>query len=337
MRKTKPITKILIIQTASIGDVILATPVIEALHQSYPDAIIDFLMKDGFQSLLEGHPHLHHILRWNKKEKKYGNLRALIKYVRNQRYDAVINLQRFFSTGLITTLSGAPIRAGFSKNPLGFLFTHKAKHLIGNNKSTPHETERNLSVIEGFAKTGEKRPVLYPSQTAFAKVSQFKTGKYICIAPASLWFTKQYPEQKWVEFIDKVPPDTNVILIGSEDDKEVSKTIIKNTKNQKVLDLCGKLNLLESAALIRDASMNYVNDSAVLHLCSAMNAPVTAIFCSTVPAFGFGPLSDDSDVVEIRKQLSCRPCGLHGKKECPEGHFKCALDMDSDELMNRLK
>jgi heptosyltransferase-2 len=333
----KPIRKILIIQTASIGDVILATPVIEALHKSYPNAMIDFLMKDGFQDLLERHPHLHHILGWNKKKDKYGNLRALIKYVRNQRYDMVVNLQRFFSTGLITAFSGASVRAGFSKNPLSFMFTHRAKHLIGNDQSTPHETQRNLSVVNSFTNSAGNRPALYPDQKAFAKVSQFKTGKYICIAPASLWFTKQYPKEKWVDFIDKVPTDTNIILLGSRDDRQVSRDIIKNTSNDQVLDLCGNLTLLESAALIRDASMNYVNDSAVLHLCSAMNAPVTAVFCSTVPAFGFGPLSDDSAVVEVKEQLSCRPCGLHGKSECPEGHFKCAKDIDNDDLLNRLK
>lgn len=333
----KPIRKILIIQTASIGDVILATPVIEELHKSYPNALIDFLMKDGFQDLLNKHPHLHHILRWNKKKDKYVNLSAIIRHVRNQHYDMVVNLQRFFSTGLITAFSGASVRAGFSKNPMSFIFTNSAKHLIGNKQTTPHETQRNLSVVNSFTNSTGYRPALYPDQKAYAKVSQFKTRKYICIAPASLWFTKQYPKEKWVDFIDKVPTDTNVILLGSKDDRQVSLFIYKKTSNKQVLDLCGKLTLLESAALIRDASMNYVNDSAVLHLCSAMNARVTAIFCSTVPAFGFGPLSEDSAVVEVKEQLSCRPCGLHGKSKCPEGHFKCAQNIDNDDLMKRLK
>jgi heptosyltransferase-2 len=75
------------------------------------------------------------------------------------------------------------------------------------------------------------------------------------------------------------------------------------------------------------AKMNYVNDSAPLHLASSVNAPVTAFFCSTVPAFGFGPLSDQSKVIEV-KELYCKPCGLHGYKSCPEGHFKCGLEID---------
>ena len=76
--------------------------------------------------------------------------------------------------------------------------------------------------------------------------------------------------------------------------------------------------------------MNYVNDSAPLHFASAMNAPVTAFFCSTSPKFGFTPLSDISIILETKSNLSCRPCGIHGKKECPEGHFKCG-DIDFGE------
>jgi heptosyltransferase-2 len=86
--------------------------------------------------------------------------------------------------------------------------------------------------------------------------------------------------------------------------------------------LAGKLTLLQSAALMRDSKMNYVNDSGPLHFASALNAPVTAFFCSTTPEFGFGPLSDLSEIIEV-KNLACKPCGLHGHKECPQGHFNC--------------
>lgn len=80
--------------------------------------------------------------------------------------------------------------------------------------------------------------------------------------------------------------------------------------------------------------MNYVNDSAPLHIASAMNAPITAVFCSTVPAFGFGPLSDHSKIIETKLMLDCRPCGLHGFKSCPKGHFKCALSIEAKDLLH---
>jgi heptosyltransferase-2 len=138
--------KVLIIQTAFIGDVVLATPVIEALRDAFPAAQIDFLLRKGNESLLEGHPHLRKLLIWNKKENKLKNLRKIIQQVRREHYDAVFNLQRFFSSGLITVRSGAKYTAGFDKNPLSFLFSKSVPHTISATGKR-HETERNLDLI----------------------------------------------------------------------------------------------------------------------------------------------------------------------------------------------
>jgi heptosyltransferase-2 len=99
------------------------------------------------------------------------------------------------------------------------------------------------------------------------------------------------------------------------------------------VNLAGQLSLLASAALLRGAVLNYVNDSAPLHLCSATDAPVCAVFCSTVPAFGFGPLSTFARVVQHAPGLACRPCGLHGHARCPLGHFRCALEIETPLLL----
>ena len=88
---------------------------------------------------------------------------------------------------------------------------------------------------------------------------------------------------------------------------------------------------------MQNAKMNYVNDSAPMHLASAMNAPVTAIFCSTVTWFGYTPLSDKSFVVEKDEALYCRPCTTHGRRVCPEKHFKCALDIKTEQLLATIK
>ena len=103
------------------------------------------------------------------------------------------------------------------------------------------------------------------------------------------------------------------------------------------MNLAGKLSFLESTALMRDAVMNFMNDSAPLHLASAVNAKITAIFCSTVPSFGFGPMSEDSIIVQTKEKLKCKPCGLHGLKDCPEDHFKCAITIDKNELLKRIE
>jgi heptosyltransferase-2 len=103
----------------------------------------------------------------------------------------------------------------------------------------------------------------------------------------------------------------------------------KKAGSEEVVNLAGKLTLLQSAALMACAQHNYVNDSGPLHLASATNAPVSAFFCSTIPEFGFGPLSDKARIIEVQG-LDCRPCGLHGHKSCPKGHFRCgeALELN---------
>ncbi|MBU2466266.1 MAG: glycosyltransferase family 9 protein, partial [Bacteroidetes bacterium] len=162
------------------------------------------------------------------------------------------------------------------------------------------------------------------------------TKTYICIAPASLWFTKQYPEDKWVELMQNISPHFHIYLLGSKADFDLCNRIIEKSHFQNSINLSGKLSLLESAALMRDAHMNFVNDSAPMHLCSAVNAPVTAIYCSTVPEFGFGPLSADSAIVQTDEQLECRPCGLHGWQECPKKHFRCATSISTQKLLARI-
>jgi len=324
----------LIIQTAFIGDVILATGLIEKLHQQYPEAAIDFLLRKGNEGLLTGHPKLRNVLIWDKKKSKVLNLVKIIFKVRKSRYDGVINVHRFASSGFITALSGSKLKIGFNKNPVSFFFNRKIDHPIGSL----HEVQRNHRLIESITDSNVAKPRLYPSEKDFEKVNPRKTEKYICVAPTSVWFTKQLPPEKWIDLLisikDRMP---KIYLLGAPADHHVCESIRLAVGFNGVINLAGQLSFLESAALIKDAAMNYVNDSAPMHLASAMNAPVTAVFCSTVPSFGFGPLSDHSMVVETQEQLDCRPCGLHGYKDCPKGHFKCAYSISRDDLQNTLR
>ncbi len=299
----------------------MATTLIEALAETFPNAQIDFVLRKGNQSLLANNPHLNTIYIWNKKEGKYKDLYRILKALRKEKYDHVINLQRFGATGLLTGLSGAKEKVGFKKNPFSLLFSRKVEHEIGNGK---HEVERNFKLIEHLAPTPHLRPKLYPSPADVEAVKEYQQTPYICIAPTSVWYTKQWLDEKWIKLINLVPHGTKVYLLGGPDDANACESIRARATNKNSESLAGKLNFLQSAALMAGAKRNYVNDSAPQHIASAMNAPVTAIFCSTVPNFGFGPLSDDSRIVETQEPLACRPCGLHGYRSCPEKHFKCA-------------
>ncbi len=325
--------KFLAIQTAFTGDVVLATAIPEKLHRFFPDAQIDFLVRKGNEGLFLDHPFLNKVLVWNKKENKNKNLFNLLKKIRKEKYDTVINLQRFASTGILTGFSGAKEKIGFNKNPFSFLFTKKVTHDISNKK---HEVERNNELIQHFTDNSFTKPRLYPSAADYNEIEKYTLQPYVCMMPASVWFTKQYPTDKWMDLINNFPNTYTIFLLGGKEDVDLCKKIKEKSINNKVEILAGKLNFLSSVALMKNAVMNYTNDSAPLHFASAVDAPVTAIFCSTVPAFGFYPLSTKSCIVETKEILTCRPCSLHGLKACPLGHFKCACTIETSQLLSTL-
>ena len=324
----------LIIQTAFTGDAILLTSLTEKLYETNPEYKIDVLVRKGNESLFTNHPYIREILIWDKKKKKYHNLFKILKEIRKRKYDVIVNLQRYASTGILTAFSLAKDKIGFNKNPLSFLFSNKIKHEVKNGL---HEIDRNQVMIEKYTKGKALRPRLYPSANDFNTVQKYKNNRFITIAPVSAWFTKTLPAYKWIELIknyNSLFPGIQFYLLGSNDEFNLAEIIRLKSEEKNIINLCGSLSFLESAALMKDAAMNYVNDSAPLHLAGAMNAPVTVVYCSTVPDFGFGPLSDKSQIIETKIKLNCRPCGLHGYKECPLTHFKCAHSIDIKEAIS---
>jgi lipopolysaccharide heptosyltransferase II len=322
--------KILVIQTAFIGDAVLATALLETLHAHQPAAQLDILVRKGNESLFAAHPYLRQVFVWNKQQLKYRHLWQILQQIRAERYDVVVNCQRFAASGFLTALSGAPQRIGFRKNPWSWAFTHRVAHQIG----VAHEIERNHALVRHLADAKPARPRLYPTPAQIQRAQEVAgESTYVCMAPTSVWFTKQWPLERWAELIRLIPRDVKIILLGGPSDRAICEKLMTDSgRTNEIQNCAGQLSLLESAALMASARMNYVNDSAPLHFASAVNAPVTAVFCSTLPEFGFTPLSDQQKIVQIAAPLACRPCGLHGKKACPEGHFRCGMDIAANTV-----
>ena len=327
--------KILVIQTAFIGDVVLATAMLESLHQANTDARISILVRKGNEALFKGHPYLDQVMVWDKQQNKYGHWLQLLMAIRKNKFDAVINVQRYAATGLWTALSGAKKKIGFDKNPISFLFSDQIKHQsVGNGL---HEIERNHALLAPLGVLPNAKPVLYPSAEDEKAVESYQTQPYLCMAPASVWFTKQFPLHQWIKLLNAIPFDGPIYLLGGPGDKSLNDQIIQSVQRPNLVNMAGRLSFLASAALQKKAILNYVNDSAPMHFASSVNAPVAAIYCSTVPDFGYGPLSTKSFIIETKQVLSCRPCGLHGKKQCPLKHFNCAETITLEQIYQPLQ
>ncbi len=314
---------ILVIQTAFIGDAILASSVLEKLHQFFPQSQISILVRKGNESLYQNHPFLKQTLVWNKQDGKYKSLFNLLKTIRKQKFDTVINLHRFASSGFLTAFSKANYTSGYDKNPFSFLFNNKSKHKIGDGR---HEIDRYNDLIESITDKTIVHPKLYPTYEQFSKIEPLVSNAFVCMAPSSVWFTKQLPKNKWIELCNIIPNDISIYLLGGPSDKILCEDIKNKSHHKNIKILAGELSLLESCELMKHAKMNYVNDSGPLHLASAGNSPTTAFFCSTVPEYGFYPLSYHSSVIEV-KNLDCKPCGLHGYKSCPKHNFRCGNEI----------
>lgn len=337
------VKKLLIIQTAFIGDVILATSQIEMAKDMYPDAEIHFLLRQGNESLLKDNPHVTKVWIWNKKKQKALNLVRLILDIRREKFDKIYNIQRFFSSGLLLSLSKAKVKIGFHNNPLSLFFTKKITHKIPYfyKETYLHEVQRNALLL--FEKNDEERaiselyrPKLYFNGDEIEKISKLTelAKDYLVLAPSSVWFTKQWAKEKWIELAKVLSPQYTLFFIGAPSDIPFIQDIMKDLPN--CVNLCGKLSLKESALLMKEAKRVFVNDSAPLHLASSVNAKTTAIFNSTVPEFGYGPLSENNKLIQLAPRLNCMPCGLHGRKACPLGHFQCAMGITINEVIQTI-
>ncbi len=322
-------SNLLIIQTAFIGDAILASSLIEKLHMKFPQAAITILVRKGNEGIYQNHPFLKEVLVWNKQTDKLKNLFGLLRKIRASKFDLVVNCHRYASSGFLTAFSGARHKAGYKQTPFAYMFDHAPKHTFGDGR---HEIERYNQLIEDFTGSEIVKPKIYPTADDMQVIKPLLVPEFICMAPSSVWHTKQLPLAKWINLCDTLPQKYTIYLLGASSDKSLAAEIIKTSKNKNIKDLTGDLSLLQSAALMQLAAMNYVNDSAPLHLASSVNAPVTAFFCSTLKEFGFYPLSSNSKVIDVGK-LDCRPCGMHGHRACPKGHFNCGNLIDVKEAL----
>lgn len=320
------ISKILIIQTAFLGDVILTTGMVRSVSQTFPQAIIDILTIPETKEIFKYNTYINLVLIFNKrnKAKKHLSFFNTIRYIRKNNYNAAISVQGSLSSSLIMYLAGIPVRVGFDRQRL---LTHPVpleKHL--------HASTRHLKLLTPFT---EKK---FPQQTELfwsaseeklsnSIINQYKkNGKYLIgIVPGSVWKNKRWPQDYYIELIKSLREyPCSFFLIGGLSDYTLCEQIEKMTRTNSK-NYAGKLSILESAALISKLDLMITNDSAPLHIANAVKTDVIAIFGPTVKDFGFYPFRKNDKLLEV--DLYCRPCGKHGGNRCPEGHFRCMLNI----------
>ncbi|HPQ70703.1 MAG TPA: lipopolysaccharide heptosyltransferase II [bacterium] len=323
----------LIVQTAYLGDVVLAQPLWANLKAVRPDATIDALVQPQWASLLAGDAQLHQVISFDKRgaHRGLGGLRKMAEQLRAEKYDLALCPHPSLRSALLLWVAQIPRRIGFGDSAGAFFFTEKIVR-----DRTAHEIDRVLSLLTALDNSPPapmREPRLHVSPeadervVALLKEAGLHERKFVCAHPGSVWATKRWPAERFGETLSALARDGyRPVVLGGKDDIELAN-IVQDTCGELPLNLAGRLSLPELTALLARASLLLTNDSGPMHIAGAVNTPVVAIFGSTVPALGYAPVGSPAIVVE--KSMPCRPCGPHGYRRCPLEHLHCLRHIDA--------
>lgn len=331
-----PHTKILLVQTAFIGDVILATPLAEAAHRLFHPGEVHFAVIPAAANLLEKNPFIQRIWVYDKRRRQKGG-RALWQFaraLRKERFDLAVIPHRSLRSALLAWLAQIPRRIGFDRSAGSFLFTDRIPY------AARHEVERNLELLRPFgALPGDLHPAVYWDEADAARVERMMPAspqrRKIALAPGSVWATKRWPAERFAELAGRLiaQSQAEIFLIGGREDAALCQGI-QTRLNAHCHNLAGSLTLRQSAALLQRCEALISNDSAPAHLGVAAGCRVLMIYGPTVPRFGFAPHGEGHAVIE--KPLPCRPCSMHGGQKCPLGTHACMQEIQVEEVLARV-
>lgn len=319
--------KILVIRFSSIGDIVLTTPVVRCLKQQL-GAEIHFLMKKQFAPLLEANPNVDRIFTIQK------NVREVLPELRQQGYDCVVDLHKNLRT--------TQVRLGLFFKPkwLAFNKLNIEKWLLTalkiNRLPKVHIVDRYLAATAplGVKNDGQGLDFFIAPTENPAALSSGLAKPYIAFAIGAQFQTKRLPKTKIVEICQGL--QAPVVLLGGKDEAAEGSEIAAQSGGH-VVNLCGKLSLQASAAVVRDADLVITHDTGMMHIAAAFQRKILSIWGNTVPALGmypyYGHANQDRNTSFEVGGLGCRPCSKIGHTVCPKGHFKCMLEQDVEKIV----
>lgn len=323
--------KVLILRFSSIGDIVLTTPVIRCLKSKYPNAQIHYATKKSFRQIIDHNPYIDkiHVLD--------HSLLDLIKDLRAQKFDCVIDLHNNQRTFLIKLLLGVKT---YSFNKINYLKWLMVKFKI-NRLPDKHIVQRYLEACDALGVVDDGKGLdFFIEPTNEIKIDtlphQFQNG-YISWVVGAKQKTKQFPVSKVVEVINsELFPDKPIVLLGGKEDYNFAEEINKAVARSKnVLNACGKYSLAQSASLVKQSAAVITNDTGLMHIASAFHKPIVSIWGNTIPQFGMAPYKTNASVIEVNG-LSCRPCSKLGYSECPQKHLKCMNMIKAQAIIDSL-
>ena len=326
------VNKILIIKPAAIGDVLLATPVIENLRHNFPDAEINFLTQKFCKEALTDNPFLSKALTYDLR---YDSTAFLIKHLTRQKYDLVIDLFGNPRTAIVTYMIDARYRVGYKFNWRRFAYNIK----VDPRRRELHNIEFNLESLRRLGLeiiTSKPRFVLNSVHKEFAEEffekNGLSKGNVIGINPHGTWKTKVWYAEKFIELGKMLTKKYNILLFWGNNSEKLNAEKISNAIGKKAI-LIPETDLKYMGALILNCSVFVTNDTGPMHIAWILGVNTVAIYGPTIPELQ-GPLSDNSVIVR-NNTLSCLGCNLTKIEDCPYEH-KCMRNLTAEEVYNNI-
>ncbi len=319
--------RILVVQSGFLGDVVLTTPLVAALRRRMPTAEIVMLVTPAAHPLIAHHPALDAVLVDDKRgdERGPGGLWRLAARLRRHHFSIAIAAHKSLRTALALRAAGIPRRIGFARAPGWRLYTEHVSRSLAR-----HDRDRLLELLRPFGAVADGEvvtPWVALDAAARARAAALvapvrATGRPLAaVCPGAAWRTKRWPAEAFGALVRDLDRDGFAcVLLGAPAERPITARVHVAAGNRG-LDLAGATDIAGMAAVLACAAVVITNDSAPMHIASALGVPQVAIFCATVPAQGYGPLGARALVVE--KDLACRPCGRHGGHRCPRGTDDC--------------
>ncbi len=343
--------KILVIRLSSIGDIILSSPLVRALHKKLPDARIDFVVKREFAELLEYHPFISTLYRLDTSL-GFAEVRSLRQRMKDVGYDLVVDIHNNSRSIFLRSGLGARVVSVDKRRLERFLLV---VFKINKYNGVVPVAERYIETVKEFGveNDGGGLDVYIPKETVERVAAQLKSltvrssreggldyeevKPVIGFCPAAKHNTKMWLKENFIQLGSLLQQKyhTSIILFGGTDDVAHCSEIAGKMRTEAT-NLAGKLTLLEIAAAMDLCDVVVTNDTGLMHLAAARKRKVVAIFGPTLQEFGFFPYGTESVVIE-RIGLRCRPCSHIGSARCPRGHFKCMKEIHVEDVLRHVE
>jgi len=337
--------KTLIIRLSSVGDIVLSTPLIRALHRRFPQSQIDYLVRTEYSELLRGNPYLSTVYTFPAGGTA-DDLRQIRQNVLDTSYDLIVDIHGSLRSRILCRGMRNVVRINKRVVPR-FILVQFRKDFYRLFGGAPGVADRYLETVSQYGVTDDGAGLeVFPGRAEEQRVDELLHDKgmqngtpLIGLCPSARHFTKMWPEEFFAETAAVLGRKHNVAiaLFGSADELVRSQGITRQIRTHfpavEIIDSTGKLSFLETAALMDRCRLILSNDSGLMHLAAARKRKILAIFGSTVRQFGFLPPPELSIVLE-QHELKCRPCTHIGRKECPRGHFRCMREISASRAID---